>query len=132
MKKTLVCVDNLDEFICSKCGSFYQRSGMILTAGAKDELVRRGIRLQYGEPPAGSCCAGSPCPEAEAACPNKSCRAAQAHGGAMEIADLARVNSLEDLLGELAGMIESNCQVRDRDKLHEASLKALQAIRNNI
>lgn len=114
MKKTLVGVHNLDDFICKECGAFYQDGSMILTAGAKDELNRRGIRIQYGEAPAGSCCAGA------AAAP------------AVDAAGIAGAASLEDLLVDLAAMIREQCGISDPEQLRDASLKALQTIKNNI
>ena len=111
MKKTLVGVHNLDNFICKECGAFYQNGSMILTAGAKDELSRRGIRIQYGEAPAGSCCAGAAAP-------------------AVDAAAFAGAASLEDLLVDLAAMIREQCGITDPEQLREASLKALQSIRN--
>ena len=43
MKKELICVDNLDAFICKQDGKLYVDQGRILTPGAKDELARRGV-----------------------------------------------------------------------------------------
>ena len=113
MKKTLVGVHNLDDFICKECGAFYQDGSMILTAGAKDELNRRGIRIQYGGAPAGSCCAGGATP-------------------AVDAAGIAGAASLEDLLVELAVMIREQCGISDPEQLRDASLKALQTIKDNI
>ncbi len=113
MKKTLVGVHNLDDFICKECGAFYQDGSMILTAGAKDELNRRGIRILYGGAPAGSCCAGGAAP-------------------AVDAAGIAGAASLEDLLVELAVMIREQCGISDPEQLRDASLKALQTIKDNI
>lgn len=113
MKKTLVGVHNLDDFIRKECGAFYQDGSMILTAGAKDELNRRGIRIQYGGAPAGSCCAGGAAP-------------------AVDAAGIAGAASLEDLLVELAVMIREQCGISDPEQLRDASLKALQTIKDNI
>ncbi len=113
MKKTLVGVHNLDDFICKECGAFYQDGSMILTAGAKDELNRRGIRIQYGGAPAGSCCAGGAAP-------------------AVDAAGIAGAASLEDLFVELAVMIREQCGISDPEQLRDASLKALQTIKDNI
>ena len=97
MKKTLVGVHNLDDFICKEC----------------DELNRRGIRIQYGGAPAGSCCAGGAAP-------------------AVDAAGIAGAASLEDLLVELAVMIREQCGISDPEQLRDASLKALQTIKDNI
>lgn len=113
MKKTLVTVRNLDDFICGECGAFYQKDSMILTAGAKDELCRRGIRIQHGEAPAGSCCSGTssgPCDAVDVAC-------------------LVGASSVEDLRGRLAAMMEKQCAVSNPEQLRAASLKALDVLR---
>lgn len=109
MKKTLVTVRNLDDFICGECGAFYQKDSMILTAGAKDELCRRGIRIQHGEAPAGSCCSGS-CDAVDVAC-------------------LVGASSVEELRGRLAAMMEKQCAVSDPEELRAATLKALDVLR---
>ena len=45
MKKVLVQADNLDEFICQEEATLYVDASMILTPGAKDELLKRGVAV---------------------------------------------------------------------------------------
>lgn len=116
MKRTLVTVQNLDDVICRECGAFYQTSSMILTPGARDELHRRGIRIQYGEAPAGSCCSGA----APLACDG------------VDAASLAGASSVEELLVSLAAMIKARCGISSPDQLREASLNALEILRKAV
>lgn len=46
MSKTLITIENLDQFIC--CGTVLMDNSKILTAGARDELTRRKVQLVYG------------------------------------------------------------------------------------
>lgn len=57
MKKTLVTVDNLKEFICTDNNKLYHTSGLIITAGAKDLCVKMGVEIVYGQVPCTSSCA---------------------------------------------------------------------------
>ena len=54
MSKTLITVDNLEQFIC--CGKLAMDNSKILTAGARDELTRRHIDIAWGEPGQDCCC----------------------------------------------------------------------------
>lgn len=47
MNKTLITIENLDTFIC--CGKLLMDTTKILTAGARDELIRRKVELVYGD-----------------------------------------------------------------------------------
>ena len=60
MKKTLVEVGNLDQYICQASHKIYvDGSTMILTPGAKDALSKKGISIVYGpNPDAATCCSG--------------------------------------------------------------------------
>ena len=53
MGKTLITLENIDEFVC--CGKLAMDSTKIITAGARDELTKRGIEVVYGEAE-GQCC----------------------------------------------------------------------------
>ena len=56
MGKTLITLDNIDEFVC--CGKLAMDSTKIITAGARDELTKRGIEVVYGEAEGQCCCHG--------------------------------------------------------------------------
>lgn len=49
--KTLITRQNIDSRISPVDHRFYADSGIILTAGAKDELRSRGVRIIYGPMP---------------------------------------------------------------------------------
>ena len=51
MAKKLVGIDNLDAAICQASGKIYVDGSIILTPGAKDELIKRGIPIVYGPKP---------------------------------------------------------------------------------
>lgn len=48
MQKQLVTIDNLDDFICKSSKTCYMDGTKILTPGARDELSKRGIAIEYG------------------------------------------------------------------------------------
>lgn len=48
MQKQLVTIDNLDDFICKSSNKFYMDGTRILTPGAKDELSKRGVTIEFG------------------------------------------------------------------------------------
>ena len=56
MSKTLITVDNLQDFIHDN--RLNMDADKILTAGARDELTRRGVDVVYDAAPAGACAAG--------------------------------------------------------------------------
>ena len=56
MGKTLITLENIDEFVC--CGKLAMDSTKIITAGARDELTKRGIEVVYGEAEGQCCCHG--------------------------------------------------------------------------
>ena len=107
MKKTLICVDNLDEFICADSHSLHMDATRLLTPGAKDELSRRGIAIVYG-------------PVDQAACTNELGKA------------LASCPDMEHLVYGLAGMLKKECGITDPEELRTSSLKALQIIKDHI
>lgn len=49
MKKILVEVKTLDEYICTKTNAIYLDGTLILTPSAKDELYKRGIAIVQGK-----------------------------------------------------------------------------------
>lgn len=55
MSKTLITVDNLQDFIHDN--RLNMDADKILTAGARDELTRRGVDVVYDAAPAGACAA---------------------------------------------------------------------------
>ena len=78
MKKELITVDNINNYISKQDGKLYVFGNRLLTAGAKDELGRRRVSVVYGpEPvaapvqaPAASCgsVSGTPCGKSHGTC----------------------------------------------------------------
>ena len=51
MKKELITVDNVNNYISKQDGKLYVFGNRLLTAGAKDELGRRRVSVVYGPEP---------------------------------------------------------------------------------
>jgi protein-disulfide isomerase-like protein with CxxC motif len=54
MSKTLITVDNLQDYVHDNC--LHMDANKILTAGARDELTRRGVHVVYDAEPAPCAC----------------------------------------------------------------------------
>ena len=105
MGKTLITLDNIDEFVC--CGKLAMDSTKIITAGARDELTKRGIEVVYGEAE-GQCC----CHE-------------QAHGH-----HDAQPN--EELLVGVAAIIRQHYGITDPETLKKVTLETVAAIGKDL
>ena len=105
MGKTLITLDNIDEFVC--CGKLAMDSTKIITAGARDELTKRGIEVFYGEAE-GQCC----CHE-------------QAHGHHEAQPD-------EDLLVGVAAIIRQHYGITDPEMLKKVTLETVAAIGKDL
>lgn len=119
MKKKLVRVDNLEEFICRSAAVLYADGTLILTAGAKDELGRRGISVVRGPCPeaaAGRCTAHAPGAPATG----------QGNGASGENAEYER------LLFGVAAILKSEYGITDPETLRALSLQTVRVIRANI
>lgn len=101
MKKTLICVDNLDDFVCHESRKLVMDGSRLLTPGAKDELTKRGIRIVYG----------------------------REEGTAAMSAALASCPDMEHLVFGLAAMLKQECGITDPEELRRCSLKALQIVK---
>lgn len=128
MKKTLISVDNLDEHICRELGRLYVDGNMILTAGARDELTRRGIAIVRSAD-AGAEHAAAPCKapaKTGAAC------AAGGHGqeGCHENGHgEALPAEVEDVLVGVASILKQECGINDPEELKTATLRVFKALR---
>ena len=105
MGKTLITLDNIDEFVC--CGKLAMDSTKIITAGARDELTKRGIEVVYGKAE-GQCC----CHE-------------QAHGH-----HDAQPN--EELLVGVAAIIRQHYGITDPETLKKVTLETVAAIGKDL
>ncbi|ABB40065.1 hypothetical protein Dde_3271 [Oleidesulfovibrio alaskensis G20] len=116
MKKKLVGVECLNEYICQSSNKLYADSSVILTPGARDELSRRGVTVVYGPRPESG--------EAPAACPPgctcPACTAAKADSG------------LEQLLFAVAAMLKTEYGITDPEELKNLSCQALRTIKANL
>ena len=142
MKKELITVDNVNNYICKQDGKLYVFGNRLLTAGAKDELGRRRVTVVYGpEPvvvpaaaPASSCssAAGTPCGKSHGACRGGcNCGSAITPGIAAG-APLGSYTSVESLALALATMLKEKYGVTDPAELKDLTAKALKAIRDNM
>ena len=142
MKKELITVDNVNNYICKQDGKLYVFGNRLLTAGAKDELGRRRVTVVYGpEPvvapaaaPASSCssAAGTPCGKSHGTCRGGcNCSSAITPGIAAG-APLGSYTSVESLALALATMLKDKYGVTDPAELKDLTAKALKAIRDNM
>ena len=142
MKKELITVDNVNNYISKQDGKLYVFGNRLLTAGAKDELGRRRVSVVYGpEPvaapvqaPAASCgsVSGTPCGKSHGACRGGcNCGSAITPGIAAG-APLGSYTSVESLALALATMLKEKYGVTDPAELKELTAKALKAIRDNM
>ena len=146
MKKELITVDNVNNYISKQDGKLYVFGNRLLTAGAKDELVRRRVSVVYGpEPvaapaqapaaaPASSCgsASGTPCGKSHGTCRGGcNCGSAITPGIAAG-APLGSYTSVESLALALATMLKEKYGVTDPAELKELTAKALKAIRDNM
>ena len=144
MKKELITVDNVNNYISKQDGKLYVFGNRLLTAGAKDELGRRHVAVVYGpEPVAAPAAAAKP---AASAAPASSCACGKSHGscrggcncgsaitpGIAAGAPLGSYTSVESLALALASMLKDKYGVTDPAELKELTAKALKAIRDNM
>ena len=109
MGKTLITLDNIDEFVC--CGKLAMDSTKIITAGARDELTKRGIEMVYGEAEGQCCC----------------------HDHAHDHAhDHHAPQHDEDLLVGVAAIIRQHYGITDPETLKKVTLETVAAIGKDL
>ena len=145
MKKELITVDNVNNYISKQDGKLYVFGNRLLTAGAKDELGRRRVAVVYGPEPVAAPAAVAAKPAAASA-PASSCACGKSHGscrggcncgsaitpGIAAGAPLGSYTSVESLALALATMLKEKYGVTDPAELKELTAKALKAIRDNM
>ena len=142
MKKELITVDNVNNYISKQDGKLYVFGNRLLTAGAKDEMGRRRVTVVYGpEPvaapaaaPAASCssAAGTPCGKSHGTCRGGCNCGSSITPGIAAGAPLGSYTSVESLALALATMLKEKYGVTDPAELKELTAKALKAIRDNM
>ena len=108
MGKTLITIDNLDQFIHGN--QLVMDSAKILTPGARDELCKRGVQISYEEAAAHHCGHGE-------------C-AQHAHDGHDEHCD--------DLLIGVAAIIKQHYGITDPDELRKVTLETVAVIGKSL
>ena len=111
MGKTLITLENIDEFVC--CGKLAMDSTKIITAGARDELTKRGIEVVYGEAEGQCCCHGHD----------------HAHDHAH---DHHAPQHDEDLLVGVAAIIRQHYGITDPETLKKVTLETVAAIGKDL
>lgn len=112
MKKTLVEVKTLDKHICAKSKAIYLDGSIILTPSAKDELIKRGIKMVHG---ARATSDVEPCP---ADCTCDACIEQAASG------------STEKIFYAIAAMLKQDFAIEDMMQLQEMSCRIVKAVGN--
>lgn len=113
MKKQLVEVKNLDSYICQASATIYVTQDMILTPGAKDELKRRHICIEYGEAPSETVCTTV----AEPTEPSKT---------------MTDDEDIERLFYGVAAMAKEELGIDDPQILKDISIKIVDTLRKSI
>ena len=124
MKKELITVDNLDTYICKQDGKLYVFGPRLLTAGAKDELSRRRVSIEYGPEPFATAPA---CDKA-----NGPCRGGCKVCGTIALEPAASFGSLENLARTVVTALRDKYGVTDPEELKQLTAKALKAIKAQI
>lgn len=106
MGKTLITIDNVDQFIHGN--TLVMDAAKILTPGARDELSRRGVRISYDE--------------AAAHCTHGDC-AQHGHDG-----HDGHDDHCDDLLIGVAAIIKQHYGITDPDELRKVTLETVAAI----
>lgn len=140
MKKELITVDNVNNYINKQDSKLYVFGNRLLTAGAKDELSRRRVSVVYGPEPvsaaasasACSSAAGTPCGKSHGSCRGGCNCGSSITPGIAAGAPLGSYTSVESLARALATMLTERYGVTDPVELKELTAKALKAIRDNM
>ena len=137
MKKELITVDNINNYISKQDGKLYVFGNRLLTAGAKDELGRRHVAVVYGPEPVAAPAAAAPSSSCACGKSHGSCRGGCNCGSAITPgiaagAPLGSYTSVESLALALATMLKEKYGVTDPAELKELTAKALKAIRDNM
>ncbi|SKA72169.1 hypothetical protein [Desulfobaculum bizertense] len=122
MKKKLVGVENLDQYICQDTNTLYADGSIILTAGAKDALSKRGITVVYGPKPEGVAC-GQPAHAAAHAA-----NAPVQDGG--EASDASEED--ERLILAVASVLKEKYGINDLNTLYTLSTKVVMTVKVNL
>lgn len=115
MKKELITVFNLDAHICKEDGKCYVGPNMIIAPGAKDELAKRRVRIEY-----------KAMPQPEASCAE--CCAAAAPAAAADSKNAPTGKYLEEIAIAVAALIKKECGIEDPEKLRELTIQALKSM----
>ena len=107
MGKTLITIDNLDQFIHGN--KLVMDSAKILTPGARDELCKRGVLISYDE--------------AAAHC---------AHGGCPQHGHDGHDDHCDDLLIGVAAIIKQHYGITDPDELRKVTLETVAVIGKSL
>ena len=137
MKKELITVDNVNNYISKQDGKLYVFGNRLLTAGAKDELGRRRVAVVYGPEPVAAPVTAAPASSCACGKSHGSCRGGCNCGSAITPgiaagAPLGSYTSVESLALALASMLKEKYGVTDPAELKELTAKALKAIRDNM
>lgn len=116
MKKYLVEVGNLDQFICQSTRKIYVDNAMLLTPGAKDKLAELGIPIVYGPAPKNLCCRS----------------AVPGYFGASSGKDVKENMELENMLIAIGAVLQKEYNVTDPEELKKLTCQIVTTLRDNI
>lgn len=111
MGKKLVSHKNIEEYICRNENRAYIDSSLILTPGARDELLKRGVDIVYAARPA----------------EKGDCPAPPAKSGPVTATD----SEERALIEKTVQILNKEYGLTDRDKIMEISVQVIKRLRNN-
>ncbi len=145
MKKSLICVENLDSYICAQTNKVYCDKNTIITASAKDLCSSKGVEIIYDVAPYGGCAqsvdaVSKASPKAEKSCcgcsssnENTALKSIISENTKESVTSCCKSSDpFEKVLIKLALMIQQNFGINDMAKLRELSLEAAKIIKNNL
>ncbi len=139
MKKTLICVENVNTYICAQTNKVYCDKNTIITASAKDYCSAKGVEVVYDVAPYNSDCGcAQPIPHSiqQAVSYEKEGNALK---NIIQESCKEKVTScckssdpFEQVLIKLAVIIQENFGITDLPKLREMSLEAAKIIKKSL
>ncbi len=105
MKKVLVRIDNISEFLEAGASEFHMNSNMILTSGAKDYLRNKGIKIVQNSKGRG--------PEVQQ---KKKCKLDE--------------NSLSTVVARIVSILRKDLKVKDASKIERVTHRVLMELNN--
>lgn len=103
MKKKLISAENISSYLAAGANEIYVDTSMILTAGAKDYLRQKKVKLVYSK---------------QAAAPQTPCQKA----------NTANAIDLKNIVTRIVSILKNEYQVSDADKVERVTQRVLRGL----